>query len=140
MAPNPFANIEEAFNHKVVKTKGCWSWLGFINGDGYGLLSWQMKKFTAHRVSYELHVGPIGKGLHVLHDCDNASCTNPKHLRLGTHRDNMDDILKRGNCLKKLTLDNIDFIQSSSLPVKQLAEMFNCSVQNIYYYKKRKQV
>lgn len=85
----------------VVKTDGCWLWTGSTNHNGYGKL-WVMNadgtrsKVRAHRLSYELHKGPIPKGVLVLHRCDNRTCTNPDHLYLGTHWDNAYDAVKRG--------------------------------------------
>jgi hypothetical protein len=56
----------------------------------------------AHRVAYALANGiepPAGarNGLWVLHSCNTRKCCNPRHLYLGTHRDNMDDMIVSGN-------------------------------------------
>lgn len=71
----------------------CWNWLGGKNGSGYGsFYNWRM----AHRVSYEIHFGPIPKGMCVCHSCDNKSCCNPAHLWLGTYGDNSLDAGRKG--------------------------------------------
>lgn len=79
--------------------EACWEWAGtkFPFGHGY-LLSGGAKtpKVAAHRLSYELFVGPIPRGLFVLHHCDNPSCVNPAHLYIGTNADNMRDVRVRG--------------------------------------------
>lgn len=78
---------------------GCWLWTGFAPADGYGRIKRPGRGgdvVLAHRVSYELSVGPIPDGLDVLHSCDNPACINPRHLHPGTEQDNMREMVARG--------------------------------------------
>lgn len=77
-------------------TNECWEWQGSLNWKGYGSLSFEGRKMRAHRVAYQLAVGPIPDGLHILHSCDNRRCCNPTHLRAGTNKENVADALTRG--------------------------------------------
>lgn len=65
---------------------GCWHWRGTIAGDGYGVLLRRQRK--AHRVAYELAVGPIPEGLTLDHLCRVRHCVNPAHLEPCTRREN----------------------------------------------------
>ncbi len=81
----------------------CWLWTGQVNASGYGRIEIADKRCQAHRVSWEVHRGPIPDGLSVLHNCpdgDNPRCINPKHLFLGTHLDNMRDMAQKGRAAK----------------------------------------
>jgi len=91
--------IEMRFWSKVTKGAGCWEWTASTDHKGYGKLAEggrQGRTLSAHRVSYELNVGPIPDGLLVLHRCDNPPCVRPDHLFVGTHTDNAQDMAKKG--------------------------------------------
>lgn len=69
--------------------KGCVNWLGNTDQKGYGLFSLARRSVRAHRLSYELFVGPIPAGLVLDHMCRNRSCVRPAHLRPVTNRENL---------------------------------------------------
>lgn len=86
--------LQERFEEKVRKTRGCWRWLGGKTWNGYGLI-WspeQRKMIYAHRVSYELYVGPIPEGNQVDHlkpPCKYEDCVRPDHLEAVTQAENL---------------------------------------------------
>lgn len=97
------AKLKYRFFQKIQKCDdGHWLWLG-ATIHGYGMLWRDGKNNYAHRVSYELHNGPIAPGMCVCHTCDIPSCVNPEHLFLGTQKDNMIDCKNKGR-RKKLWL------------------------------------
>lgn len=109
------ANTAEVLWSKVDK-KGedeCWNWLGYKNEDGYGRVQINDWQYYAHRVIYNLVFPNVidirapkltdEKGF-LLHTCDNPACCNPKHLWVGTHKDNMADKVRK-NRQKKFPTD-----------------------------------
>lgn len=58
---------------------------------------------AAHRVAYEQKFGLIPPGMAACHKCDVRACINPDHIFLGTHDDNMRDMVAKGRARGRLT-------------------------------------
>ncbi len=85
--------LDKLFWAKITFENDCWRWTGAVDGDGYGK-AWAFtprRHVRAHRLSWEIHRGPVPKGLCVLHHCDRPECVRPDHLFLGTQADNIAD-------------------------------------------------
>ena len=80
---------EEVFWSHAIPAPGCWGWDGKPRADGYAVFFADKKAYYAHRFSWMFHRGSIDQGLQVDHLCRNRSCTNPKHLRLATIKQNV---------------------------------------------------
>ena len=90
------ATRPERFWPKVRKGDGCWEWTGQLNHRGYGQVGGHRHRKATHRTAWELTHGPVPPGLFVLHHCDNPPCCRPDHLFVGTARDNVLDMYRKG--------------------------------------------
>lgn len=86
-SPKPLT-LEERFWGQVDKTSTCWLWTGW-KAFGYGSFRHAERGYFAHRLAYELVVGPIPEGLELDHLCRVRACVNPDHLEPVSHRENV---------------------------------------------------
>lgn len=119
------------FNERFEKdSSGCWKWLAYIAPDGYGKMMAFGEQY-AHRVSYILHKDIIPEGMDIMHSCDNPSCVNPSHLQIGTHKDNMADMVDKGRSAHseqqrsaKLTKNMVIELRNGTKTIKDAINMF----------------
>ena len=113
-AAPPYNRQHSRFWRRVRKRgeNDCWLWTGATKGRSqdaqYGCLfsgkrtrAGNPLPVPAHRVSYELHVGPVPDGLHLDHLCRVSRCVNPDHLEPVTLRENLlrgADARRRDHC------------------------------------------
>ncbi len=81
---------------------GCWEWMGARHTFGHGSVyigrrsDGRSISVLAHRFSYSIFNKDLCSHRLVCHKCDNPCCVNPDHLFLGTHKDNTQDMLRKG--------------------------------------------
>jgi len=121
----------------------CWLWQAVKQRQGYGMIRADHRMQYAHRVAWKLTYGLIPSGLHVCHTCDVPGCVNPKHLFLGTHADNMRDMVNKGRAYRplqegeknyncKLTVATVRAIKRSKQPAPILAAQLHTTVWSVY--------
>lgn len=107
---------------EIFPSSECITWPASRGTRGYGQLVYQNKTRKAHRVSYEIHVGPIPRGMVVRHKCDNPPCVNPAHLEIGTQSDNVSDAVERGRWRLGESSHRSKVTESQVLEIRELAK------------------
>jgi len=128
--------MEERFWTYVQKSEnGCWIWSGTRTKFGHGMFSVDGKQVYTHRLSWEMHNGPIPDGLHVLHRCDVPSCVRPDHLFLGTQADNIRDMVEKGRHWTPLTEEDVCSIRqhlANGMKQRDIAKIFAVDQKSIW--------
>jgi hypothetical protein len=113
---------------------GCWEWAANRFPKGYGCFKLNGKSQAAHRVSYEIHIGKIKKGMVICHHCDNPCCVNPAHLFMGTQKENLLDRKEKGRSifgekngrskLKTADINKIRLLLKNKIDQRDIAKEF----------------
>jgi hypothetical protein len=152
---------EARFWSHVDKSADCWTWNLYRNSRSYGQfvvsVGGKARAITPSRFSWELHNGPVPKGMLVCHRCDNRICVRPDHLFLGTAKDNSRDASRKGRFAaqkdprirqgdnspgRKLSSKDVLDIRRLScggMSQRELASKFSISKGQIYNIVHRKQ-
>ncbi len=105
------------------------------------ITSKSVARVSIARYIYEECFGKIPEGMIVRHKCDNHNCINPAHMEVGTHADNMWDMVSRNrstlgekNPASKLTTAEVNEIKElrGSLSITKIAEKYNISVTQVW--------
>jgi hypothetical protein len=104
---------------------GCWEWRGSLNEHGYGRFGYGV---LAHRYAWELMVGPIPRGLGVLHRCDNPRCIRPDHCFLGDQKANMQDMRSKGRSTRGERSSSALLSESDVIDIRTLRTMYRAGL------------
>lgn len=90
----------------------------------------------AHRLAFALsHGGFAPAAKIVLHACDNRACVRADHLRLGTGKDNMDDMTSKGRRARKFTESDYEKVRSlrkGGMSLPQIARSTGISTSQVF--------
>jgi len=127
-------------HYRSVKSdSGCLEWQGSCATNGYGEIRIDGKSKRAHRVAWESEGKKIPEGMILLHSCDNRRCVNVDHLRIGSHKENTQDMIAKGRDIRgslcswsKLSEEDVTYIKSAKAEKfhglqKKLADKFGVS-------------
>lgn len=129
---------------------GCLVWPGATTrkNRGYGRIAIDGNIYCCHRAIWTFFNGEIRKGKIICHTCDNSLCCNIDHMFMGTQKENMIDMSKKGrrvnnpakgvdNTSASLTLKEVNFIRTHAVKkdkkysYTKLADKFGVSINTV---------
>lgn len=105
-----------------------------LDSNGYAETMIRGRTTKIHRHVYEQCFGKIPAGLVIRHKCDNRACINPEHLEVGTHRENIGDMISRNRQAKGSRKPFSKLTEADVIEIKSLLSkgMTNRSIAGIY--------
>ena len=145
------ATIWERLENRSIPepNSGCLLWFGSNGGSAtsqHGIINYKGRHWKVHRLAWIATHGPIPEGMEVCHKCDVPACINPAHLFLGSHDENMADMVAKGrsNAPRGAESGNAKLTESAVLAIradrraqKLIAEDYGVSKSLIWAIKSR---
>jgi hypothetical protein len=132
--------LQERFWEKVRRGSEdeCWEWRGSREGDGHARIEAAGLRFLVHRVAYEIAGGIIPPDMVVMHSCDFGLCCNPKHLKVGTPLDNINDMILKKRGSVKLDQAQVEAIRDDNRKQRIIAHEYKISQSLVSLIKSEK--